>query len=173
MRLRKRSTKSLTMGKDQLRISKYSEYHREQLLDVWEKSVLATHDFLDPEDFKSIKQAVFNIDFQDFEMYCLLKNSTLLGFLGVAEQKVEMLFLSPDCFGQGLGKKLMTFAIQVLKANKVDVNEQNEKAVDFYKKLGFEIYERTSTDDQGKPYPLLRLSLPPHAARAFGTLHQS
>ena len=154
------------MGKG-LEIKKYSEYHREQLLDVWEKSVLATHDFLKPEDFKAIKQAVFNIDFQEFEVYCLLKSSILLGFLGVAEQKVEMLFLSPDCFGQGLGKKLMAFAVQVLKANKVDVNEQNKQAVHFYKKLGFEIYERTDTDDQGKPYPLLRLSLPAHAVKAL------
>ncbi|HEU5292335.1 MAG TPA: GNAT family N-acetyltransferase [Cyclobacteriaceae bacterium] len=145
---------------EEIQIRKYSEYDREQLLLVWEKSVLATHHFLKPEDFKEIKLAVQSIEFKDFDVYCLFRNSALLGFLGVAEQKVEMLFLSPEYFGQGLGKKLMKFASQILKANKVDVNEQNEKAVSFYKKLGFETYERTSKDDQGKDYPLLRMKLP-------------
>ncbi len=99
------------------------------------------------------------IDFNSFEVYCLVQNSEVAGFLGVAEQKVEMLFLSPGQIGKGFGKKLMDFAITDLKANKVDVNEQNTKAVEFYKKFGFETYERTDKDDQGKDYPLLRLKL--------------
>ncbi|RDV12574.1 GNAT family N-acetyltransferase [Pontibacter diazotrophicus] len=44
-------------------------------------------------------------------------------------------------------------------AMEVDVNEQNTKAVEFYQKLGFETYERTAQDDQGKDYPLLRMKL--------------
>jgi len=32
----------------------------------------------------------------------------------------------------------MAFAMSELRATKVDVNEQNSKAVNFYKKLGFE-----------------------------------
>jgi putative acetyltransferase len=145
-------------GAMEIKIMKYSDDYREQLLLVWEKSVLATHDFLTPEDFQSIKEAVHTINFNAFDVYCLTENSKLLGFLGVADQKVEMLFLSPECFGQGLGKKLMEFAIQELKANKVDVNAQNSKAVGFYKKFGFKTYERTEKDDQGKDYPLLRMT---------------
>lgn len=61
--------------------------------------------------------------------------------------------------GQGLGKKLMNFAISELKAFKVDVNEQNKNAVRFYEGMGFKTYERTDLDDQGNPYPLLRMKL--------------
>jgi putative acetyltransferase len=145
------------MENDEIEIQKYSDAYREQLLVVWEKSVLATHDFLTREDFLSIKDAVRAIDFNALDVYCLTRNSELLGFLGVADGKVEMLFLSPGCIGQGLGKKLMGFAVYELKANKVDVNEQNLKAVHFYKKWGFSPYERTETDGQGKKYPLLRM----------------
>ena len=70
-----------------------------------------------------------------------------------------MLFIDPAHFGQGLGKKLMNFAVNKLGADKVDVNEQNVKAVEFYKKLRFETYERTDKDDQGRTYPLLRMKL--------------
>lgn len=39
------------------------------------------------------------------------------------------------------------------------VNEQNLKAVQFYKKYGVETFERTDKDDQGRHYPLLRMKL--------------
>lgn len=145
------------MKRTETKIEKYSDRYREELLTVWEQSVLKTHSFLKPEDFESIKEAVRGIDFNAFDVYCLTEKSKLLGFLGVADQKVEMLFLSPDSLGQGLGKKLMEFAIHELKANKVDVNEQNLSAVAFYEKFGFKTYERTEKDDQGKEYPLLRM----------------
>jgi len=140
-------------------IVKYSDRYREQILNVWEKSGLATHHFLKPLDFRSIKEIVKTIDFNAFEVYCLVQNAEVAGFLGVAEQKVEMLFLSPNYFGKGLGKKLLDFAINELRVHKVDVNEQNTNAVDFYQKFGFKTYERTDKDDQGKDYPLLRMIL--------------
>lgn len=142
-------------------IVKYADEHRERVLDVWEKSVLATHHFLSATDFEEIKEIVDNIDFTAFDVYCLLDRNTVTGFLGTANQKVEMLFLSPEYIGKGLGKKLLNFAIHNLNANKVDVNEENTKAVEFYTKFGFKTYERTDKDDQGKNYPILRMELKP------------
>ncbi len=147
------------MSIDEFKIEKYSDKYRSQLIGVWEKSVLATHDFLKSTDFQSIKELVETIDFNAFEVYCLVQQNEVAGFLGVAEQKIEMLFLSPDYIGKGLGKKLLDFAINELKSDKVDVNEQNAKAVEFYKKSRFVTYERTDKDDQGNDYPLLRMKL--------------
>jgi putative acetyltransferase len=147
------------MQTDAFEIKKYTDQYREQLLEVWEKSVVATHHFLSSEDFQSIKVLVQSIDFNAFQVFCLLDRKKVAGFIGVAEDKVEMLFIKPDYMGQGLGRKLMEFAIDTLNINKVDVNEQNTSSVSFYKKLGFEVYERTDKDDQGKDYPLLRMKL--------------
>jgi putative acetyltransferase len=140
-----------------LEIVPYQDEFREQLLTVWEKSVLATHGFLNRTDFISIKEEVQIIDFNSLGVYCLIQTGTIIGYIGVANAKVEMLFLDPNYIGQGSGSKLMAFAIAELKVDKVDVNEQNVNAVKFYKKLGFETYERTEKDDQGKGYPLLRM----------------
>lgn len=79
--------------------------------------------------------------------------------MGVIDKKIEMLFLSPAYIGQGLGKKLMVYALTELHADKVDVNEQNLYAVEFYKKFGFETYGRTDKDDQGRDYPILKMKL--------------
>ena len=140
-------------------IDAYKEGYRQQLLEVWERSVLATHKFLNPSDFEEIKALVQAIDFNLFEVYCLLDADKVFGLIGVADKKIEMLFLLPEYFGSGYGKMLVTFAVQQLGANKVDVNEQNTNATNFYKHLGFETYERSEKDDQGKNYPLLRMRL--------------
>jgi putative acetyltransferase len=39
----------------------------------------------------------------------------------------------------------------------VDVNEQNQAAVCFYKACGFVVERRSELDDTGRPYPLLHL----------------
>lgn len=84
----------------------------------------------------------------------------MAGFISVAEKQVEMLFLLPEYFGRGLGKKLMNYAITKLHIDKVDVNEQNNAAVSFYKRLGFTVYQRTEKDGMGMEYPILKMILP-------------
>lgn len=148
-------------------IAKYTEQDRPQLLQVWESSVLATHHFLTPADFEEIKVLVGSIDFTQLNVYCLHLENNLVGFIGVLDKKIEMLFLHPDVHGQGLGGRLLRFALSDLSADKVDVNEQNTSAVHFYRRFGFEPYERTEVDDQGKPYPLLRMKLDTAKASSF------
>jgi len=147
------------MQTDKFEIKAYDQKYNQQILAVWERSVLATQDFLTPTDFSEIKELVQTINFYHFQVYCLTEDDFVIGFIGVADKKIEMLFLDPKYFGQGLGKMLMNFAISELAADKVDVNEQNIKAVNFYKKSGFETIERTEKDDQGRNYPLLRMKL--------------
>ncbi|HTN46067.1 MAG TPA: GNAT family N-acetyltransferase [Flavipsychrobacter sp.] len=137
----------------------YADAYQSQVLAVWEKSVLATHGFLTPADFEEIKELVSHIDFSGFQVFCLTAGSFVIGFIGVVDHKVEMLFLDPSYFGQGLGRKLLDFAVEKLHANQLDVNEQNTKALQFYQRFGFEVFERTDQDDQGRNYPLLRMRL--------------
>lgn len=112
-----------------------------------------------PTDFEEIKELVVNINFNDFKVFCLTNQNSVSGFIGVVDKKVEILFLNPKYFGQGMGRELLTFAVDKLNADKVDVNEQNTKAIKFYQKFGFETFERTDKDDQGRDYPLLRMKL--------------
>jgi putative acetyltransferase len=142
-------------------IEPFKDAYKDQLLSVWDSSVVTTHLFLRILDYIEIKKLVNEIDFNQFQVYCLMQDENVLGFVGVADHKVEMLFLKPQFFKKGLGRKLMDFAIHELKVNKVDVNEQNTKAVIFYEKMGFVTYERSEKDDQGRDYPLLRMRLKP------------
>lgn len=142
------------------RIEKYSDDYRDQLLNVWEASVRATHDFLAPDDINFFKSIVITIDFNQFNVrLALSERDEVLGFLGVAGTKLEMLFLRPDCIGKGIGKALTERALRELNVTEVDVNEGNTNAASFYRHFGFEVYDRTSLDSSGKPYPILMMKL--------------
>jgi len=134
------------------------DYHRD-LLRIWEKAVLATHDFLKEEDFSEIKSFLEGFDFNLLNVFVLTVQTKMIGFIGVSDTKIEMLFVDPDEHSKGYGTQLLQFAIQKLQANVVSVNEQNVKAVAFYKKAGFVVNKRTDLDDQGRAYPILTMKL--------------
>jgi putative acetyltransferase len=138
--------------------AKPSDY--KEITDVWQASVKATHHFL-PSDFtENLREQVETVYLPMVQLYCAKnEDGKILGFLGVADQKIEMLFLDPDARGKGIGKQLTEFAIQTLKVNAVDVNEQNEQAVGFYLKMGFKQIGRSEKDGQGNEYPILHLFL--------------
>lgn len=45
------------------------------------------------------------------------------GFIGVNKKKIEMLFVNPLNFKQGIGKELVKYAFSELNASEVCVNE--------------------------------------------------
>jgi putative acetyltransferase len=129
-----------------------------EIIDVWEQSVRATHHFLPEEYLQQIKTLLPSI-FPAVPIFIAKTDNKITGFLGVAEKKIEMLFIHPGSRGKGIGKQLTEFAIHELQANKVDVNEQNEQATGFYQRMGFVVTGREEKDGLGKPYPLLLMEL--------------
>ena len=128
------------------------------IIELWELSVTSSHLFL-PEDYlQRIKNLLPSI-LPTVKLFIHLDrdNKTITGFLGVSGEKIEMLFIHPDKRGQGIGSLLNKFAVEQLHTHKVDVNEQNELAVSFYKKSGYEVVGRTELDGLGKPFPILQM----------------
>ncbi|TWI85025.1 putative acetyltransferase [Lacibacter cauensis] len=129
------------------------------LLTLWEASVRATHDFL-PEDYLQYIKAILPRAFSHVQLFVYADSAeTVYGFAGVDEAKIEMLFIHPDSRGKGIGRQLITFCLQELGACKVDVNEQNQQAVDFYLHMGFTVTGRSELDGAGQPFPLLHMQI--------------
>ena len=78
-----------------------------------------------------------------------------IGFMGIAEQHLEMLFVADEERGKGAGKALLQYGIEQYSVHDLAVNEQNPLAKGFYEHMGFTVYKRTERDEQGNPYPLL------------------
>lgn len=132
----------------------------EEILDTWESSVRATHDFLSEEDIISIKpQVVEGVKYVSNLLCVRDENDVIKAFMGIHDFKIEMLFVSNESRGNGIGKRLVEYAIEVLNVNCVDVNEQNPQAFGFYKHMGFEVFKRSEFDEQGNPFPILHMKL--------------
>ena len=126
------------------------------MLDVWESSVKATHLFLSDDEINNIKKYIPQA-LNDVPVLVIAENENgaPAGFMGVADKKLEMLFVSNESRGQGIGKQLLQYGIKNYSINKLAVNEQTPLAKGFYEHMGFEVYKRTEADEQGNPYPLL------------------
>lgn len=137
---------------------KKSEY--KQIVELWEASVRATHHFLKEEDIRYFKPLILNTYLDAVALRCMRDDDgKIVGFLGVADQNLEMLFIDPQYRGKQIGKTLLQYAIAHMEVKKVDVNEQNEQAVGFYEHCGFETIKRSKLDSLGKPYPTLHMEL--------------
>ena len=128
---------------------------------MWEHSVRATHHFLSESEILRIRayvpQAVGGV-----AQLVAAENQAgePVGFMGVENGRLEMLFLAPEARGCGLGGRLLRCGIEQYGVREVTVNEQNPQAVDFYAHFGFRTYRRTERDEEGGPYPLLYMRLP-------------
>ena len=132
----------------------------DELLDVWEDSVKATHLFLSQFEIEKIKQYVPQA-LKEIEHLIVVKNeeNNLIGFMGIENTKLEMLFIKNSERGKGIGKKLLQYGIEKYNINELTVNEQNPNAQGFYEYMGFKTYKRTELDEQGNPYPILYMRL--------------
>lgn len=127
-----------------------------QLLQVWERSVQASHDFLSASEIEQIKcyvpQALAEVPHL---LVVVDEVGRPLGFMGIADTSLEMLFLAPEARGQGIGRRLLQYGIAHHGVNTLTVNEQNPQARGFYEHMGFVVERRSELDEQGNPYPLL------------------
>jgi putative acetyltransferase len=127
-----------------------------EITDVWEASVRATHDFLTEEDIASLRPLVLNKYLDAVNLDCV-KNiaGEIVGFIGILDDRIEMLFIDPAYRGKSIGEFLTRYATEEVGARKVDV-----QAIGFYEHLGFEIIGRSPFDGRGLPFPLLHLKMP-------------
>lgn len=132
----------------------------DQLIELWEKSLRATHFFLSDIEIKEIKKYV-KPALNEIPHLIIIENESKVpvAFMGVQEHMIEMLFVTPEERGHGLGRRLIQYGIDNYAIKEVAVNEQNPLAKGFYERMGFEVYRRTDHDEQGNPYPLLYMRL--------------
>lgn len=130
------------------------------LMNIWEASVKATHHFLSEAEIEHIKayvpQAIKGVEHLIIAEH---ESGIPVAFMGMENDRLEMLFLSPEERGKGIGKKLIRYGIENYGIQEVTVNEQNPQAVGFYEYMGFVAYKRTEYDEEGDPYPLLYMKL--------------
>ncbi len=134
---------------------------RDALLDVWLRSVHATHSFVSDEDVRAMTPQVRDYLANDATEFWVLRDDTgtIRGFMGMRGNEMESLFLAPEFQRRGAGRQMVRHAQELYGELTTEVNEQNAAARRFYEACGFVVTGRSELDGQGRPYPLLHMRL--------------
>jgi putative acetyltransferase len=128
------------------------------LVEIWLRSVRATHGFLSERDIAALEPLVREQVLPKLEVWVLCDETDApIGFMALNGNSVEGLFIDPPHIGAGGGRLLLEHARRLKGALSVDVNEQNPAALRFYLANGFEVIGRSETDSGGRPFPILHL----------------
>lgn len=138
------------------RIDCLTDALKEKLIMVWEKSVRSSHQFLSEEDLTFYRSRIMDTYFHAVELY-VIRQPNIVAFMGLSDEMVEMLFVLPSEKGKGYGSSLLDFALTKKHIRKIDVNEQNSEAYQFYLRRGYKVAGKDYTDADGKPYPIVHL----------------
>lgn len=139
-----------------IRMSRPSE--ASEIIQIWKNSVDATHDFLTTHDRQEIEKDVVSFFSETPVWVATNQEDQPLGFMFLHESHLEALFVDASDRGLGVGKRLISYALDLHTDLSVDVNEQNQQAIGFYQHMGFQVTGRSEQDNQGRPYPLLHIS---------------
>ena len=125
----------------------------DELVEIWRRSVDASHHFLTPEDRSAIDPLAEEY-IRTAQLIVAVRDGKMVAFMGVTGQAIDSLFVDPAAQGVGVGRLLTN---TVGRPVTVEVNEQNGAGVAFYRHLGFEVIGRSESDGEGRPYPLLHM----------------
>lgn len=128
-----------------------------RVVDIWRRSVDATHHFLSPDDRRDIEAEVASF-LPGVPLWLAVDAADRpMGFMLLGGSHMEALFIDPDHRGTGIGRALVTYALALQPCLTTDVNEQNAQAVGFYARMGFHPVGRSALDGRGRAYPLIYL----------------
>ena len=112
----------------------------------------------DPRAFIPIEQDPEVKDLKRSQKFVACDGDKVVGFSAVDEKYVSFLYVDPEYYGQGIGRKLLQMAVDAIgeKAWTI-VLDGNQRAIRLYESEGFKEIERFKGDNAGYPCTCLRM----------------
>ena len=137
-----------------------------EILNLYIQTKLAGNKVLSHKEAEVIFERISK--YPDYKIYVAFNDNTMVGTFallvmdnlanqGAKSAIVEDVAVSPDSQGQGVGKRMMNFALEICR-NKycyklvLSSNVKREKAHEFYEKLGFEKHGYSFKLDLGQGF---------------------
>ena len=137
-------------------IMKASPTDHHALIDLWLRTNIAAHHFIEKEYWIDQYELVAAL-LPDAELYVAKQNDTCCGFAGITDDYyVAGLFVDTPYQHQGLGSQLINTCKNDFEELTLNVYTQNKPACNFYFKHGFKNMEESINPDTLKAeYTLL------------------
>ncbi|WP_313612552.1 GNAT family N-acetyltransferase [Agrobacterium sp.] len=145
------------MSNTDITIRAYRPSDLHVLSSLWFNASLAAHAFLGEQRLRQQQQLVETIYLPKAETWVACMGEHPVGFIGLIDHFIGGLFVSPSQQGKGIGRALLSHALALKGELSLDVYADNHGAHLFYLREGFREISRNSVDDEGLPFPTIRM----------------
>jgi ribosomal protein S18 acetylase RimI-like enzyme len=120
----------------------YSSEYREQYKKIYNACYHEMREALDIKPYDFIQDDSFFDEGMD-KVYLLLDNGVIIGSVALLDDELDDLIVNPEYQGKGYGKQILLWALENINLDRIvlHVAEWNQRAINLYKKTGFEITE--------------------------------
>lgn len=120
----------------------------EKIMDIWLKSSIKGHEFISKEYWENNYNTVKKVYIPMAETFVYENEGIIRGFISVINNEfIGALFVDINYQNKGIGKSLINYAMDKYKNLNLAVYKENEKALEFYKKMGFKIISENINED--------------------------
>ncbi|MFR9069651.1 MAG: N-acetyltransferase [Paraclostridium sp.] len=110
------------------------------IMDIWLKSTIKAHNFIDENYWRKNYNNVKNIYIPISDTFVYEDNGRIKGFISIINNDfIGALFVDVNSHGMGIGSKLIDYAINIYENLSLSVYKDNENAFAFYKNKNFKI----------------------------------
>lgn len=112
----------------------------------------------DPRAFIPIEQDEEVKALKRSQKFVACDEDKVVGFVAVDEKYVSFLYVDPDYYGQGIGRKLLQMSVETIGPGAwTIVLHKNKPAIGLYESEGFKEIRRFDSDNAGYPCTCLRM----------------
>lgn len=122
----------------------------DKIMDIWLKSTIKAHDFIEEKYWRDNYNIVKNIYIPMADSFVYEDDKGIKGFISIINNEfIGALFVDTDNQGSGIGKKLIDYVMNKYNYLSLAVYKENKKSVDFYISRGFKIIKEQLNEDSG------------------------
>ena len=120
----------------------------DKIMEIWLESTIDAHKFISKEYWNENYNIVKDVYIPMSKTFIYEDNDDIRGFISVINNDfIGALFVEKNYQGQGIGKSLIDYAKNLYDNLSLAVYKENEKALEFYKKMGFKIISENINED--------------------------
>ncbi len=123
----------------------------DRIMEIWILANQSAHSFIPADYWKSRRDEVRQA-LPEAEVYVIREKETdeIFGFIGLTGNYIAGLFVAEKYRCQGAGEKLINCVKEKKDSLELHVYAENQRAVRFYQREGFQILERQTQEETGK-----------------------
>ena len=131
----------------------------QRLSSIWLEASLKAHPFIGEPRLLEQRLLIEEKYLPQAETWVACSAGQAVGFISLLDSFIGGIFIAPNWQGRGVGRALITHALDRKGELSLEVYTANEQAFRFYTSLGFREVSRREVDDFGYPFQNAALHL--------------